>query len=194
MCERETERVVHHRASGITILQNVYKWVDTNWRQMKRQRLWFWIEECNFSDSCKHLSLASPPLSLCPSISEWNFPAVWKSQSIVTAQPGVSQSIPLTSHAAQTHKHTCINTCTYTQMRTLFPRLKGSFCLVARWEVTRRGPAMVFVYFSYCSMMEALGRHLNCTCALMTKHTTFFNGQKKAVIALYTFEWESNCE
>lgn len=126
-------------------IQIEYKWKDRSWKSII------------FQSSCKHLALASPSLSLCPSISQRNFPAVWKSWSIVTAQPGVSPSIPLASHAAQTHKHTCINTCTYTH-KSPPQRVIVSGGLVVGGDIKEN-------YYGFCLFPllyydEALTRHI----------------------------------
>lgn len=70
-----------------------------------------------------------------------------------------ARSIPLTSHATQTHKHSSINTRTFTHKCTHYcPASKG--CCVHCEGGGIRGPALVSVYFSDRSRMEVLRRPL----------------------------------
>lgn len=131
--------------------------MENEWGEIK----FFAMGECIFWDGSQRLASASPP-SLRPflslPVSEWNFPAVWKSRPIVTTQPGVSQSIPLAGHATQTHKHTRINTRTYTHNCTHWRPASKACCV--RW-VAAEGvggmevPALVFVYSFSFTEMEA---------------------------------------
>lgn len=112
----------------------------------------FWMEECNFFVQSPTLGFGfsvSFSYSLSVSVSGWNFPAVWKSWPIVTAQPGVSWSIPLASHATQTHTHK--HPYIHTQLHALLPALKGQWCLVGSWFVGG-------VTYSGCSRMNTLHR------------------------------------
>lgn len=106
----------------ITVSQEEQEILNRNEKQPR-----FWIWELGVF---RFLSLSAPSVS-APA---WNFPAVGKSRPIVTAQPGVSPCIPLTSHATQTHKHAGINTRARTRNCTRrCPASKGRLCLPGGW-------------------------------------------------------------
>lgn len=107
------------------------------------------MERVVFSEMLWTFGFASPSLSCSPWVSDWNFPAVWKSWSIVAAQPGVSQSIPLTSHATQTQ--TLIHKHLHTQTHTLLPHLNGLL-----WQYRGNLSGLSVVYFWDFSPKEAI--------------------------------------
>lgn len=144
------------------------KGADANWKQTERQRLHLWMEECNFSDSCKHLALACPSLSLSLSLCiRVEFPCSVKEpvhcDGSARREPEHSSGQPCHTNT-QTHMHK------HQQLYTLLPRLDGPLYPVGSWYGggwgDTRGPALVFVYFFYCSKMEAIRGNLKTGKAL----------------------------